>query len=224
LFSAALRVLDGIPRHELLSAAGGIAVAYVFLGLLPALSEHQATVEAAVQGGPLAKLESHAYIVALATLILFYALERVARASKRSGPQAKTSTKVFWLHISLFALENALIGYLLLQAENRTLLTLLLFSVAMMLKFVVNDHSLHDLHKDAYDGAGRWLLAGAVFLGWGIGAGLALPAIGPALLEAFLAGAVILNVLKEELPEERQARIWPFALGALAYGLLLLVI
>jgi hypothetical protein len=45
-----------------------------------------------------------------------------------------------------------------------------------------------------------------------------------ALLFAFLAGGVILNVLKEELPEERQSRFWAFALGAGIYTVLLLAL
>lgn len=32
-----------------------------------------------------------------------------------------------------------------------------------------------------------------------------------------------MNVLKEELPEERQSRFWAFALGAAAYAALLLI-
>ena len=34
---------------------------------------------------------------------------------------------------------------------------------------------------------------------------------------------VVLNVLKEELPQERQSRFWAFALGLVVYGGLLLV-
>lgn len=37
LFSTVLRVLDGLPRHQFLSTAGGMAVTFVFLQLLPAL-------------------------------------------------------------------------------------------------------------------------------------------------------------------------------------------
>jgi hypothetical protein len=44
------------------------------------------------------------------------------------------------------------------------------------------------------------------------------------LVLAFVAGGVILNVLKEELPEERESRFWAFALGAAGYGALLLAI
>lgn len=45
-----------------------------------------------------------------------------------------------------------------------------------------------------------------------------------AVLFAFLAGGVILNVLKEELPEERKSCFWAFAVGVGAYTLLLLTL
>ena len=37
-------------------------------------------------------------------------------------------------------------------------------------------------------------------------------------LFAFLAGGIILNVLKEELPEERQSYFLPFLLGVILYA------
>jgi zinc transporter ZupT len=42
------------------------------------------------------------------------------------------------------------------------------------------------------------------------------------VLFAFLAGGVIMNVLKEELPEERESRFWAFVLGAGLYAGVLL--
>lgn len=44
-----------------------------------------------------------------------------------------------------------------------------------------------------------------------------------AVLFAFLAGGVVMNVLKEELPEERESRFWAFVLGAGLYAGVLLV-
>lgn len=49
-----------------------------------------------------------------------------------------------------------------------------------------------------------------------------MPAMGPAVLQSFLAGGVLLNVFKEELPSEQQARAFPFAVGAVAFALLLI--
>ena len=67
------------------------------------------------------------------------------------------------------------------------------------------------------------MLAGALLVGWIAGATGAVPDLGVSLLSALLAGMIVLNVLKEELPQERQSRFWAFALGLVVYGGLLLV-
>jgi hypothetical protein len=43
------------------------------------------------------------------------------------------------------------------------------------------------------------------------------------VLLALLAGGVILNVMKEELPEERESRFWASATGSAVYATLLLL-
>ena len=43
-------------------------------------------------------------------------------------------------------------------------------------------------------------------------------------LSSFLAGGIVLNVLKEELPEDRDSSFLPFALGVAGYGALLVLI
>jgi hypothetical protein len=48
------------------------------------------------------------------------------------------------------------------------------------------------------------------------------PGAGFATMFAFLAGGIILNVLKEELPEERESRFSAFTAGTAAYAALLL--
>jgi hypothetical protein len=93
----------------------------------------------------------------------------------------------------------------------------------MSLHFVTNDFGLRHDQKDQYDCLGRWIIAAAVLLGWVLGLVITLPMIVVDFLFAFLAGGVVLNVLKEELPEERQSRFWPFVLGGAGYAALLLI-
>lgn len=88
----------------------------------------------------------------------------------------------------------------------------------------MNDYGLRELHQQDYDRVGRWVLAGAVIVGWLIGLLTELPETLIAAAFSFLAGSIVLNVLKEELPEERESRFWAFALGAAGYTLLLLLI
>lgn len=222
-----LRFLDGTPRSIWLSIAGGVSVAYVFIHLLPELAAGQETVARAV-GPALGYLDHHVYLIALLGLTVFYGLERLAKESRRhhreAGEGDETDAKVFWIHIVSFGVYNGLIGYLLLHLEKPGLLPLVLFTVAMALHFVVTDHGLEEDHKATYRHVGRWILAAAVLAGWGLGSLTEIPELGVVVLVAFLAGGVILNVLKEEVPRERQSRFWALAVGIVGYTAVLLAL
>lgn len=230
VFTGRLRFLEGIPRSRWLSAAGGVSVAYVFVHILPELEERQRVFEEAGAAEAGGFFEHHTYLIALVGLLVFYGLERTAKLSRKQAPGdvAKGSEEeappgVFWIHVASFAAYNLLIGYLLLHREEVGLSSLLVYFVAMALHFVVNDFGLRDHYKARYDRAGRWILAAAALAGWGLGVTVEVSEATVAVLFAFLAGGVVLNVLKEELPEERQSRFWAFGLGATAYAALLLV-
>lgn len=227
LFGGRLSFLGGTPRSAWLSMAGGISVAYIFLHLFPELSEGQEQVEQFL-GGAAGFLEHHVYLMALLGLVIFYGLERAAITSRKpeheQGAADQPETGVFWLHISSFAIYNALIGYLLFQREEGPLKTLLLFSLAMALHFVVNDYGLQEHYRKNYKRKGRFVLVAALVLGWALGYAIELPDAGIAMVMAFIGGGVILNILKEELPEERKSRYWAFLLGTSFYAILLLTL
>ena len=219
LFAGRIRFRD-IPRSRLLSIAGGVAVAYIFVRLLPELDaagEHVAPL--------LPQLAHPVYLLALTGLGLFYGVERAAKNSKQrdTSPAGarRASTAATWLSFVSYGTYNAIIGYALIRDQD-DLRSLLLFAVAMGLHFAVNDHSLRTEHREAYDGVGRWVLAAAVVVG---GVAGALITVGDAVigaLLAFIGGGVILNVMKEELPEERASSFPAFAAGAVLYTRLLL--
>ena len=231
LLASRLRFLDSIPRSRLLSLAGGASVAYVFVHALPELEQAGATMERRV--GAIAFVEEHAYLVALAGFVVYYGLERYVRKTgngrseggRTEGPRSETDTSagVFWLHVGSFVVYNGLVGYLLFHREAPGIGALGLFGVAMALHFLVNDYGLRDRHREPYDRYGRWLLAGAVVAGGALGALTAIDRAALGALFAFLSGGIVLNVIKEELPPERESRFWAFAVGAGAYAALLLL-
>ncbi len=98
-----------------------------------------------------------------------------------------------------------------------------LYTLALGLHFVVNDFGLREHHKDAYRRIGRWSLSAGVLVGWALGATVEISERTLALTLAFIAGGVVLNVFKEELPGERSARFSAFAVAALGYAALLQV-
>ena len=229
LFAGRLRFLDVVPRSRLLSLAGGASVAYVFVHALPELERVGATLDRRV--GALAFVEEHAYLVALLGFVVYYGLERFVRrsGSRRSGADASgggtpVPEGVFWLHVGSFVVYNGLVGYLLFHREAPGIGALALFAIAMGLHFVVNDYGLRDHHRETYHRYGRWLLAGAVVVGGALGALTEVDRAALGALFAFLAGGVVLNVIKEELPPERESRFSAFAAGAGAYAALLLLL
>lgn len=220
-----LRFLDKTPRSRWLSAAGGIAVAYVFLHVLPELATHGNTFAEALNTTG-ATAEDIVYGLALAGLVAFYGLERVVKTSRKNSDQSDgaAGAGAFWLHIGSFSAYNFLIGYLLLHREETDLRALIFYGTAMTVHFITNDFGLRSDHKARYDHIARWILAGAVLAGWLLGYVTQISETAIGMLFAFLAGGVVLNVLKEELPEERESRFLPFLLGGAGYMALLLAI
>lgn len=218
-FGSRLSVLGGIPRSIWLSVAGGVSVAYIFLHLFPELNEGQEKIE---ELGTLAFLEHHIYLISLAGLAIFYGLERAVINSKDENNSDDVDPGVFWLHIGSFAIYNSLIGYLLYLREEGPLKEMILFAVAMALHFIVNDFGLQEHHKEKYSKYGRWVLVFALIIGWVIALVIPMSEAFVMMAMAFIGGGVILNVMKEELPEERKSRYWAFLLGAGAYSILLL--
>jgi hypothetical protein len=232
-----LRFLAVTPRSIWLSIAGGVSVSYVFVHLLPELAAGQEEISRATRSAEVHFAERHVYLIALIGLAIYYGMDKLAKLSRvqvsegskpgtpaaENPEEAPTTPTVFWIHMASFALYNALIGYLLLHRETPGLQGLIFFAIAMALHFFVTDRGLDDDNKWRYRNVGRWLLVIAVFIGLVVGAATELPKAAVAVLVAFLAGGVILNVLKEEVPAERRSRFWAFALGMAAYAVLLLM-
>ncbi len=199
LFSGQLRFLKAKPRSRWLSFGSGVSVAYVFIHILPELSKAQVTLQNSLNIG-FAFLEHHVYLVALLGLAVFYGLERFANESRqhnqKTGKGDVTSLDVFWIHIASFAVYNALIGYLLVHREESGFKSLLFFSFAMALHFVVNDNGLRENHKEVYDRIGRWLLVAAIIFGWVIGIGTQIHQAAIAVLFAFLVHKFIRRLLR----------------------------
>lgn len=202
--------------------AGGVSVAYVFVHLLPELARGQEVIDGSdIQ--LLSYLEHHAYLLALLGLAVFYGLERLIKQHRRElREHEEAHSGVFWLHITAFAIYNGLIGYLLVHGENNNTTTLVLYCIAMGLHFLVNDFALQSDHKDLFSHRGRWLLSVMPLVGWALGTTTEISELAVSAVTAFVGGSIILNVLKEELPEERNSRFGAFLLGSIGYSMLLL--
>lgn len=227
IFASRTQWLTKIPQRWWISIAGGVSIAYIFLDILPELSHAQEEIQHSAIG-MIGYLERHVYLLALLGLALFYGLEKLALRSRshqhENHGEDCTHPGVFWIHIISFGIYNGILGYLLRESENHGLTNCLILFFALALHFVVNDVGLREHHKHMYDRIGRWLLAGAIVFGWALGEAFHLDEAEIAAIWALVAGGIILNVLKEELPEEQESHFGMFFTGAALYAVVLLAI
>lgn len=227
------RRLPHVPRRALGSFAGGAAVSYVFLHLLPALTREKEEVGEALDDvldvTPL--LELAVFLVALSGFVVLYGLERLAvlsgsgrRPDDGAGP-GDPPVGVYRVHLGSFALYNGLITYTMpLRFQTGTAFALL-FALAMGLHFVLTDRALAEHYPRRFAHTGRLVLAGALLVGWLLAAVAGAPGtLVVTLLTALLAGGILLNVFKEELPAAGRSSFGWFLGGTALYALLLALV
>ncbi len=219
-----LRRFAGLPERAVASLAGGFAVAYVFLHLLPEMAAGNESIGEALSDvitlTPL--LELGIFAVAMAGFLAFYGLERLAGHTAEGKDWSEPGVGVYRLHLASFMLYNGLIIYSMALRVRTGLLFAVLFTLAMGLHFVLTDRTLSERYPRRFRATGRYLLAGALLAGWVLDAVFApTNTLVVTLLTAFLAGSVLLNVFKEEIPSSRQSSFPWFVGGLTGYAVLL---
>ena len=226
-FVAELPIFSIIPRFRWISFAGGVSLSYVFLEIFPELSHAQEELQHS-EIGLLKYLENHVYILALIGLIVFYGLNLLAiktKSLRQSQPGIDDdSTASFWIHIIAFAFLNVISGYLLQELSEHTLINCIIFFIAIALHFFIIDEHLREHHEAQYDKQGRWVLVAAIILGAVLGEAYHLNEAAIAIIWSFLTGSMILNVLKRELPDEKDSCFGSFIAGTAIFSVLLLLI
>lgn len=208
------------PRSHVLSAASGVTIGYVFLGLLPKLADGHDKLAGKAEG-VLPFLEDHVFFVAMLGMLCFYTLALATWVSRRKGATDDASATTFWATIALYGLYVFLLGELLASTAEKDLASMAILAAALAFHFAGSDFGLRESYRDRYVERGRWILAALTMAGCVVGIVATPPSAIVAAMSAFLAGAIIVNVLYDELPDEEEAHLVPFAAGALVCGVLL---
>jgi hypothetical protein len=207
-------------RWEALS--GGVAIAYVFVNVIPEIEAHREVVAGSAYG-TLLDAEKKIYLWALTGFVVFAGLTRLRFVQEKSGVPPHSGL-VYRGAMAGWSAYMLLIGYLLLHHEGTSLLSLVLFVFAMGLHIFMVDNELTDRFEGLYEPFGRRLLMFGLWFGWALGMVDALPDAFTSRLFAFVMGGVAFTSAHEELPVEESGRFWWFAGGAAAYGTLLMLI
>lgn len=189
-----------------LSLAGGCAIGYVFLYLLPKLSDYTASI---IQVNPdgWEFLHYRVFLASLLGLLIYFALDRYNNRDHRQ-------TWVWTLSNGLgFGLYNLIIGQLITTIPRSGLGPYVLALVALGPHLLGVDHQLRHDHSARFDRYGRWFLAASLCCGWLIGVFVPLPKALVIASTAFISGGILINVMTEELPRKKDGKMLPFVLG-----------
>lgn len=215
---------SNIPVHKFSSFVGGISISYVFFHLLPVLSNYEHEI---VEEFHLSSSLTAYYLIfgsVLAGLVAFYLLENyalIAKKNKETQDPNSVHSGVFWAHIGSYFVYNGIIGALLTEQGFNSMVSALFYLMAVGLHFMTNDWVLRHHFPKPYDKYGRKLLIFAVLFGWFMGSIFHLNHVAIALLEAFVAGGMTLNAIKDELPSGSERSMRSFLIGIVGYSFIL---
>ncbi len=184
------------------SCGGGMAVAYVFLHLLPELEKGHEVLGHAVHG------------IALVGFVGFSAAEHWIHR-RREG----TAVGRFKLRIALQCTYNWLLIYMLPEAVEAGFGYALLLTAALGLHLLSTDYSLHAELPREFQSWGRWVLAAGLVAGYVTD--LFYEPVDPYVADvwiALLAGFLLCNVFRDEAPDPRSSHFGWFIAGVVLYG------
>jgi zinc transporter ZupT len=235
-----LPLIHTVRHSNWLSFSGGVAVAYVFESLLPKLGEWQGLILSQKQmkfgvtklcedlgmveycGGLPKFINYEIFLLTLAGLVFFLWIEWGLQSRKEEKSEQGAPSDRFHLHIGIFAAYNVLIGYITAHNILPGMFVQALLTIALALHFLGINHTLWIHYRDRFDNLGRWIFAGSLFFGWIVGVITEFAQTIYIAMYSFLAGAIIVSVFNDELPNRHEGQFWPFLSGVLIYSYLMM--
>jgi hypothetical protein len=208
LFANRLSVLGWVWRGKFLSFASGLSFAYIFIDLLPALEKGSSVLKRTF-GDAVPYLDRHTYLIALVGVLVYYGVQLKEKSKKTN-----------WLSICSYLLFNFFIGVSLSDTNNPEIQPLALFTLAMGMHYFVRDHLTGVSEKQG----AIWALIAALFAGYAVGYFTKVPDSVAAIAIAFVAGGILLNVFRCELPKKKKGGYLWFVIGSISYATILLVL
>lgn len=216
-----------LHRKFWLSFFSGISVAYVFVHIFPEIGKAQEYFYTS-DFTFLHLLDYHAYLISLAGFLLFYGMEYFARKSYTENLHERNIRKVgdhiFWVHSTINISFNFMISYLIFDDEFPSSFGLILFFIAMLTHLMIMDYDSFEYNKELYQRYGKWVYICANLLGFLTAVIFDVRESVFLIIFAFLGGGMILNVIKEELPEDKKSNYAGFLIGALVYSAVLIIV
>lgn len=194
--------------------SAGVAIAYVFVDVMPHLAGHQRALLSAGYQDLYDYVEHHAYLVALLGFMIYLAAFLGAEIDQDQAEPPRRSRLWQGLMASGSVSYVGLIAYVLTEQPDHRHEPIALFSLAMAIHMYGVAHHLRHRLGGAYDRLYRYGIAGSGYAGWLIGVFTDLSPTTYALWFSFMAGGVLsFSVTVELRSVDAPRRFGSFALG-----------
>ncbi|MCW4019341.1 MAG: hypothetical protein NWF00_11805 [Candidatus Bathyarchaeota archaeon] len=163
--------------------------------------------------------------------MIFFILEHFAvysrkeRHAKEGGDYnyISASTSAFIIQLVFISFLNLIIGYLLRFEAEAGVLSLVFYTAALSLHFIILDDSMEQNYKQLYVRFGRYLASLMPIIGWGLSVFFPENPSEGYLLLGVLLGVILFNAIKDAVPKGGGKNASLFVSGAVLYSALLLV-
>ena len=217
----------GQTKRRLVSFSVGMAVAYVFVHLLPELATTTAEFVELEEARELPFPQLRVYVAALLGFMLFYGLENMVRwggtAQTEAGEERAETIHLKILTVS-YALYVFVVCYVMAHEIRSGSGELALYAFAMGLHFLGFAYGLRRDSSKTYQQWGRHVLAAAALLGWATALLVPLPEFLAYTLLGFVAGVLIMDTVTSELAGQAEGRFFPFLTGGIVYTFILMLV
>ncbi|MBU0953542.1 MAG: hypothetical protein KKA90_03930 [Nanoarchaeota archaeon] len=196
-------------REKVISFSAGLFVTYVFLDLLPILSE-----------GPLLNARI-GLVFAVIGFSFFHVLEKYVYKHERKRERLRQELKE--VHAAAFFLYHFIIGVVIVGiAETRAVLTTVLLFIPLLSQSIFSSTGLKEIHLHVRERTiARILLSGATVLG--VFVALLVPSLAfyHYILLGFVIGALFYVSVFDAIPRQSKGKSAFFVFGMLLYMLII---
>ena len=215
LLGVAHFVSDRLATHkqyqtEIRSLAAGVSLTYLLIYLLPELY------------GGVVEVERLLFLFVLLGATAFHLIEKYLYQHER---KEKLIFEIRAAHTIFFFIYHFIIGIILVAINAVSYISGLLFFIPILFYTVASQVSLHQLHANITERmVVRLILSSSTLFGVVLATLFSVPTRIYFPLLAFIAGALLYNVMVDVIPKEKEGNILFFLFGTIAYTAVILTL
>ncbi len=199
------------------SFSSGIALGYVFLYMFPKLSDYTIQISQQSTANSWEFINYRIYLFALIGLVIYLVIDFYSESENKE----RSIIKLF--NYAAFCFYSIILGYILADIPRSGILPIILITIVLGFHFFGINHQLFQWNHLIFTRYLRWLLALSILSGWLYGIFTPLPKEFVMTATAFLSGAIIANVMFEELSKHNRT-MKPFLTGVMIIIVIVAVI